>query len=140
MFGHTPCGHLKLLKEVWLTEDSSKSLLTHISDVRDRLRKANDMAQEKLRDTQKQMKTWHDRKARTKIFHPGDQMLVLLPIHGSPLQVRYCGPYTVEKKLSDVDYVINTPGRRKSKCLCHVNMLEPYHSKDDPTTCRPVAK
>ena len=51
VFGHTPRGPLKLLKEVWLTEDSSKSLLTHISDVRDRLRKANDMAQEKLRDT-----------------------------------------------------------------------------------------
>ena len=97
------------------------------------------MAQEQLRDTQKQMKTWYDRKARTKIFHPGDQVLVLLPIHGSPLQAQYCGPYTVEKKLSDVDYVINTPVRRKSKCLCHVNMLKPYHSKDNPTTCRPVA-
>ena len=97
------------------------------------------MAQEKLRDTQKQMKTWYDRNARTKIFHPGDQVLVLLPIHGSPLQARYCGPYTVEKKLSDIDYVINTPGRRKSNLLCQVNTLKPYQSKDNPTTCRPVA-
>ena len=45
----------------------------------------------------------------------------------------------IQKKLSDVDYVINTPGQWKSKRLCHVNMLKPYHSKDNPTTCRPVA-
>ena len=130
---------MKLLKEVWLTEDSSESLLTHISDVQDRLRKVNDMAQTKLRDTQKQVKTWYDRKARTRIFHSGDQVLVLLPIHGSHLQAQYWGPYTAEKKTSDVDYVINTLGRRKSKHLCHVNMLKPYHSKDNSTACRPVA-
>ena len=57
VFGHTPCGPLKLLKEVWLTDDSPDGLITHISDVRDRLKRANDMAQEKLRDTQKRMKT-----------------------------------------------------------------------------------
>ena len=139
VFGHTPRGPLKLLKEVWLTDDLSNGLLTHISDVRDRLKRANDMAQEKLRDNQKCMKTWYDRKARTRMFHPGDKVLALLPIHGNPLQARYCGPYTIEKKTSDVDYVINTPGRRKSKRLCHVNMLKPYHSKDDMTTCRPIA-
>ena len=139
MFGHTPRGPLKLLKEVWLTDDSSDALLTHISDVRDRLKRANDMAQEKLRDTQKKMKTWYDRKARTRTFHPGDKVLALLPINGNPLQAKYCGPYTVAKKTSDVDYVINTPGQRKSKRLCHVNMLKPYHSKADMTTCRSIA-
>jgi len=139
VFGHTPRGPLKLLKEVWLAEDSCDSLLTHISDVRDRLRKANDMAQQKLKESQGKMKTWYDRKARQRTLQPGDQALVLLPIHGSPLQARYCGPYTVEKKTSDVDYVINTPGRRKSTRLCHVNMLKPYHSSDNSVSCRPVA-
>ena len=33
VFGHTPRGPLKLLKEVWLTDDLSGGLLTHISDV-----------------------------------------------------------------------------------------------------------
>ena len=139
IFGHTPQGHLKILKEVWLTDNSSDGLLTHISYVRDRLKKANDMAQEKLRDNQKRMKTWYDRKARTRIFHPGDKVIASLLIHGSFLQTRYCGPYTVEKKTSNVDYVINTPGRRKLKHLCHVNMLKPYHSKDNMTICKPFA-
>ena len=25
-----------------------------------------------------------------------------------------------------MDYVINTPDRRKAKCLCHVNVMKPY--------------
>ena len=55
---------------------------------------------------------------------PGDQVLVLLPIaiHGNPLQAWYCGPYSVEKKTSDVDYVINTGPRVKGSkvSLCHI--------------------
>ena len=48
---------------------------------------------------------------------------LLFCIPGKPLQARYYGPYTVDKKLSDVNYIVNTPGRRKQKQLCHINML-----------------
>ena len=43
---------------------------------------------------------------------------------------RYYGPYTVDKKLSDVNYIVNTPGRRKQKQLCHINMLKKYIDRD----------
>ena len=58
MFGHTPRGPLKLLKEVWLADENSDGLLTRISDVRDRLHRANDLAQQKLKNSQGKMKTW----------------------------------------------------------------------------------
>ena len=32
----------------------------------------------------------------------------------------------IVKKLSDVNYIVNTPGRRKQKQLCHINMLKKY--------------
>ena len=72
VFGHTPRGPLKLLKEVWLAEEVSDSVLTCVSDVRDRLRRANDLALQKLKESQGKMKTWYDRKARTRTFHPGE--------------------------------------------------------------------
>ena len=34
------------------------------------------------------------------------------------------------KKVSDLDYVIDTPDRHKARRLCHVNMLEKYHGKE----------
>ena len=57
--------------------------------------------------------------------------MILLPLHRSPLKVRFCGPFTVQEKINDVDYIMSTPGRRKSKQLCHINMLKPYHDRQN---------
>ena len=51
---------------------------------------------------------------------------ILLPVQGQPLQARYSGPFIIEKKITDVDYVIYTPGRCKQKSFCHVNILQLY--------------
>ena len=59
---------------------------------------------------------------------------MLLPQHGQPLQACYCGPNTIEQKVNEVDYIVKTPGRRKEKRLCHVNMLKPYHGREDNET------
>ena len=72
------------------------------------------------------MKLPYDENAQGRNFAPGDKVLALLPIPGKPLQATYYGPYTVGKKLSDVNYIVNTPGRRKQKQLCHINMLKKY--------------
>ena len=76
------------------------------------------------------MKQWYDKKAGFRTFQPGDQVLVLLPIHGQPLQAHYCGPYTIEQKVNDMDYVVKTPGWRKERRMCHANMLKPYHGRE----------
>ena len=62
------------------------------------------------------------------MFKPGDKVLVLFP----NTRTSTCRPdtmvhMTVESKVGEVDYiVIKTPGRRKSRQLCHVNMLKEY--------------
>ena len=61
---------------------------------------------------------------------PGDRVLALLPILGKPLQARYYGLYTVDKKISDVNYIVNRPGRRKQKQLCLFNMHKQYIDRD----------
>ena len=96
VFGHLPRGPLKLFKECWLDDDPEKSVLVHVSDVRERLRKAKEFALKNLKSAQHRMKVWYDKKARYREFNPGDKVLVLLPIHGNPLQARHSGPYTIE--------------------------------------------
>ncbi len=34
------------------------------------------------------------------------------------------------RKLSDTDYVIRTPDRKRMSRVCHVNMLKEYHSRE----------
>ena len=63
-------------------------------------------------------------------FEPGDKVLALLPIPGRPLQARYYGPYTVHKKLSDVNKIVNTPGRRKQKQYVTLICLKKYIDRD----------
>ena len=59
------------------------------------------------------MKVWYDRKAWQQIFKPGNRVLILLPIPDHTQQARYCGPYLIEKKLNEVDYMVQMPERRK---------------------------
>ncbi len=53
-------------------------------------------------------------------FNEGDRVLVLLhvPIPGEPLRAKFCGPYTIDRKVSGVDYIVCTPDRRKKRRMC----------------------
>lgn len=95
MFGHTVRGPLKLLKEKWMIETgtSDLNLLEYVSDFKETLYTACKLAQENLKNS------------RNRNFKPGDKILVFLSIPVHSLQARYCGPYEIESKISDVNYV-----------------------------------
>lgn len=75
------------------------------------------------------MKSLYDRRAERRKFSPGDQILALLRLVGSPFQAKYSGPYTVTRKVSELNYLISTPDRKKSVQLCHINLLKPYFAR-----------
>ena len=126
-------GPLLLLKEKWLDEDPEKiSVLKYVATFKDRLFRAGQMAKRNLQESQSKMKVWYDRKAKSRCFEPGDRVLVLFPVVGNPLQAKYSGPYKVVKKISDKNYLVKTPGRRKETQVCHINMLKAYHEKPKP--------
>ena len=39
------------------------------------------------------------------------------------------------RKISDMNYIVHTPERRKSKQLCHINMLKKYVNRDSFLEC-----
>ena len=112
-----------------------------MSNLRSRLVKASELAQQNLKASQTKMKTWYDKRARSRSFIVGEKVLALLPVPKSPLQARFCGPYLITKKINNVNYIIHTPDRRKSQRLCHVNMLKKYYEgeKVNITRVAPVA-
>lgn len=80
------------------------------------------------------MKKRFDKKTLSHTFKPGDHVLVLLPVIGSSVQATFSGPYEVEQKLSDTDYVIKMSDREKKSCVCHVNMLKQYSARENSDT------
>ena len=126
-------GPLLLLKEKWLDKDPEKiSVLKYVATFKDRLFRAGQIAKRNLQESQSKMKVWYDRKAKSRCFEPGDRVLVLFPVVGNPLQAKYSGPYKVVKKISDTNYLVKTPDRRKETQVCHINMLKAYHEKPKP--------
>ena len=124
-------GPLKFLKEKFLSnDDSSLNLLQYVSDFKDRLSKACEAAWTNLKSAQRKMKRWYDENAKTKKIHAWRQGTCSFAIPGKPLQARYYGPYIVDKKICEVNYIVNTSGGRKQKQLCHVNMLKQYIDRD----------
>ena len=139
VFGHTPRGPLAVLKDQFLSESPVKDVCSHVTNFRSRLHRALELARENLGRAQGKMKNWYDRKAVSRHFEVGEKVLMLLPIPGSALQARFSGPYVVEDKVSDRDYVIATPDRRQQRRLCHVNMLKPYFERVPIPACSPVS-
>ena len=131
VFGHCVRGPLTLLKEKFLSDDETPlNFLQYVSDFRNRLSRACEVARSNLKTSQGKMKTRYDNHVIDRKFKPGDKVLALLPIPGRPLQARYFGPYSIDKKTSDLNYIIKSPGRRKNKQMYHVNMLKQYFDRD----------
>ena len=130
---HVTIAPLLLLKEKWLDEDPEKiSVLKCVATFKDSLFRAGQIAKRNLQESQSKMKVCYDRRAKSRRFEPGDRVLVLFPVVGNPLQAKYSGPYKVVKKISDTNYLVKTPGRRKETQVCHINMHEAYHEKPKP--------
>ena len=65
VFGHLVHGPLKLLKDNWLFENTeSLNLLDYVSKFRDKLKKAWELAQQNLKNSQSQIKMLCDRKSQ----------------------------------------------------------------------------
>ena len=48
----------------------------------------------------------------TEFFNQVIKLLYFCPyVPGHPLQARYCGPYEIDCKINDLNYVVKTPGR-----------------------------
>lgn len=89
---------------------------------------------EMLAASQAKMKKRYGPQAEMREFSAGDRVLSLCPLVTSPFQAKFCGPFTVVKRISDKNYLISTRGRRKPIQLFHVNLLKPCyaHSSSAP--------
>ncbi len=127
VFGHTVRGPLKLLHEQLLAKEMSNiPLLDYVSAFRERLHIAGEVARAHLATTQSKLKHRYDKRSVKRDFQVGESVLALLPVPSSVFSAKFSGPYVVERKISETDYIIQTPDRRRKTRVCHINMLKRY--------------
>ncbi|KAI2644688.1 Retrovirus-related Pol polyprotein from transposon 17.6 [Labeo rohita] len=131
VFGHTVRGPLKLLSEQLLNPSSKPVPVDdYVTSLREKLHKAQSLAKIQLSAAQSKMKRQFDKNSVKREFNPGDSVLVFLPSPGSILHSKFAGPYLVERKLNQTNYLIATPDRKCKSRVCHVNRLKAYVERD----------
>ncbi len=115
VFGHVVRGPTAVLAEGWRMSKPSENIADYVNGFRRRLYEARALAKKKLSKSQIKMEQHFDRKAKLREFQVGDQVLALLPLPANPFQAKFTGPYSVVKRLSNNNYLLNTPDRRKKK-------------------------
>ena len=63
---------------------------------------------------------------RIEISNLETKNLLFCPFLVSHCKLDILGLILLTKRFSDVNYIVNTPGRRKQKQVCHINMLKKY--------------
>lgn len=79
VFGHDVRSPLAVLSADWEKSDPPKNVLSYVSDF-----EANQLASAFLHKSQGRMKLLFDRRTELRLFQPDDQVLVVLPVVGSP--------------------------------------------------------
>ncbi len=130
VFGHRVRGPLSVLREGLCEEDPPQNLVEYVNGFRRRLFLAGLCAHTNLGVAQEKMKNHYDKHAEVRVFTPGDQVLILLPSSRSPFCAKFTGPYIILRKLSNENYQVATPDRRKSRQCFHVNLLKAYRSRN----------
>ncbi|XP_069177597.1 uncharacterized protein [Procambarus clarkii] len=130
IFGHSVRGPLEVARDHWLDEETNEDIVDWLSTNKGRLFSAWQMATKTLENTQKAIKSRYDRRTKQREFQVGDLVLVCTPTITGSLSARFVGPYPVVKKVTNLNYLLSTPDRRKKETLVHVNMIKKYEGRD----------
>jgi len=105
---------------------SKQSVVEFMLETRERLRSSLDLATIHANEQHTKAKVWYDRKARMQVFKPGNKVLMLLLIPGSPLDLKLHGPHLIAEKLGPVDYVFGAPD--VEKLIVYVSLICDDHN------------
>ena len=130
LYGRTVRGPLSILRELWSREHNKEEVKTtyqYVVDLRNRLEKTCQLAQDELVRSAKRYKKYYDVRTRDRKFTEGEQVLVLLPTDNNKLLVQWQGPFRVTKKIGRNDYVVDRNGTEK---IYHANLLKRYITRE----------
>ncbi|XP_066952268.1 uncharacterized protein [Macrobrachium rosenbergii] len=134
VYGHEVRGLLEVLFEVLIGgRKQIQNLNIFLSNLKNKLSGAWKFAQDNLQASQASMKIFHDRKAVSRSFESGDLVLVLDMDPDSFLKPRFKGPWKVIRKVSDLNYELDSPGSTRKSRIFHINRLKKYEGRNpDP--------
>ena len=130
VYGRQVRSPLDVLYEGWVDVEYEEFDVEVWSDwLGKRMKVWSEVAREKGLEASAARKQHFDRKAVTRVLKPGDKVLCRIPGMIKKLRESWKGPYTVRKKLNDVDYLVEV---RKGKTkVMHINNLKLFKEREE---------
>ena len=133
LYGRDVRGPMTILKELWTgecKESETKTTYQYVIDLQERLEKTCQLARAELRKSKEKYRIQYNKKARSRVFQEGDEVLLLLPTDHNKLLMQWKGPFRITKKISKMNYQIDM-GKRTP--IFHANLLKKYHRRGEET-------
>ena len=130
VYGRQVRSPLDVLYEGWVDVEYSEFDVELWTDwLGKRMKIWSEIAREKGLEASAERKLYFDKKAVVRVLKPGDKVLCRIPGMIKKLRESWKGPYTVKKKLNDVDYLVETR-KGKTKVL-HINNMKLYKEREE---------
>ena len=110
--------------------DDATSYGQYVSNLRDSLARAHDVARKHLGVAAQRQKDHHDAKSTLHCYKQGDLVWYFHPTGQQKitpkLRRHYEGPVLILKRINDINYVIQMTSETRSRRIVHHNKLKPY--------------
>jgi len=126
LYGRDVKGPMSILKECWTNESvesETKNSYDYVLDLKTRITETCKLAHVELQKAQTRYRNQYNRKAKSRRYKIGDQVLLLLPTDNNKLLMQWKGPFKITDCKSPHNYALDINGRTK---VFHVNMLKQY--------------
>src|SRR5260221_981255 len=119
-------GPMNILPELCTKESVDSEINTtyqYVLDLRERIQDTCELARQEVSKVQLRNQGYYNRKTKDRTFQVGEKILLLLPTEHNKIELQWKGPYSVVKKVGNLDYQIKMDNKLKT---LHVNMLKRY--------------
>lgn len=130
VYGRSLRSPLQMLREAWEGYGEDPTVVKYVLELLDRLNRSREIAEGSMKEAQAKAKRYYDKTAKPRTFSVGDRVMLLRPSPKNKLEVQWEGPVDVIHKLSDTNYVVSTPGKRKIQKVYHSNLMKPYRQRE----------
>ena len=107
-------------------EEIKKDVISHMVDLKERLRDVTELAKLNADKAQKDYKMHFDKHSSVRTLEIGESVLILMLSSEKKLFAEFLGPHKIIRKLENNNYEVQLP---KRKCVLHINMLKRFYER-----------
>ena len=132
LYSHDVIGPLQILRDAWTgqleTPTPKRSVVEYLTMTKTHMQRCAEIATEHTKQARQSAKYYYDKHSSDRNLEPDEEVLLLRHATENKLLARWEGPFKILRKLSNVNYEIDTD---KGKKVYHINLLRKWFNRSE---------